>query len=104
MICPLPLLLAALSVLVLNVSAATAQSGQKCAPRPVVLKKLSETYGESRQSIGLSGGNQVVEMFASDSGSWTIVVTLPSGISCITAAGQSFENLAEILPPAGAPA
>jgi hypothetical protein len=76
-----------------------------CAPHAVVTERLAGQYGETRQSIGLSGDNQVVELFASTgSGTWTIVVSTPAGLSCILAAGQAFANLAEHLPPAGNPA
>lgn len=75
-----------------------------CAPRAKVLSKLHEEYGETRQSIGLGGESQVIEMFASTgTGTWTIVVTKLDGTSCIVAAGQAFENVAEALPAPGAP-
>ena len=74
---------------------AVAQSAQ-CAPREVVVERLNEAYGESRQSMGLAANNAVVEVFASDtSGSWTITVTGPNGVTCLIAAGQAFETLAE---------
>jgi len=68
----------------------------RCAERQVVVDRLTEIYGESRQSMGLGANNAVVEMFAStDTGTWTITVTMPSGRTCIVAAGRSFEALAE---------
>lgn len=79
---------------------ANAQS-RSCAPRPVVVERLSDTYGETRQSIGLATNNTVVEVFASsDSGSWTIMVTTPQGMTCLVAAGRSFETLSEDPTPA----
>lgn len=82
-----------------------AEGASKCAPRPTVLKRLADGYGETRQSIGLGGSSQVIEVFAAaETGSWTIIVTRPDGISCIVAAGMSFENLSEELPARGAPA
>ena len=82
-------------------SAAFAQ-GQNCAEREAVLSRLNERYGESRQSIGIAGQGCVVEVFASlETGSWTITVTMPNGITCLVASGQSFELLDEPLQPAG---
>lgn len=81
--------------------AATEVSAQNrnCAPRPVVLERLADRFGETRQSVGLGGQGQVVEVFASDAtGSWTITVTTPSGITCLVASGQSYESIAEALP------
>jgi len=81
---------------------AFADSAANCAPRDRVLERLASAYGETRQSIGLAANNGVVEVFASlESGSWTITVTMPSGVTCLVASGQAFETLAEGLPPPG---
>jgi len=75
--------------------------GQNCAPRKMVIERLADAFGETRQSVGLGGQGHVVEMFAStDTGTWTITVTLPSGLTCLIASGESYETLAEILPNA----
>jgi len=69
--------------------------GAQCADRALVIQRLQERYGESRQSIGLGQNNAVVETFAStETGTWTIIVTLPSGMSCLVASGESWEQLA----------
>lgn len=80
----------------------TAQAGPSCAPRDVVVERLATKYGESRQSIGLGANNAVMEVFASDtSGTWTIIVTTASGLTCLVASGLAFETLAEALPAKG---
>lgn len=85
--------------------AQTAQTAQNCAPRPMVLEQLASDFGETRRSIGLARQGQVVELFASaETGSWTITITLPNGLTCLVAAGQAFESLAETLPPSGSDA
>jgi hypothetical protein len=91
-----------LSVMMLVASQLAAEGNRNCAPRAMVLERLSGKYGETRQSIGLGTNNAVVEMFAStETGSWTIIVTKPDGMSCLVASGQSFETIAEALPPKG---
>ncbi len=87
----LTILTLGIGIIGLSVTAARPQSGN-CAPRPVVLKRLAEDFSEARQSIGLARDNKVVEVFAAESGSWTIIVTAPSGITCIVAAGEAFER------------
>ena len=73
-----------------------AQQRPSCAPRDTVVQSLLERYGETRQSIGLGSNNAMVEVFASgETGTWTITVTRPDGITCLVAAGQAFETLAE---------
>lgn len=88
-------------ILALAATQATAQT-RNCAPREVVVERLADGYGESRQSIGLGAQGAVVEVFASnDTGTWTITVTNPNGLTCLVASGQSYETLAEALPPKG---
>ncbi|WP_323776730.1 hypothetical protein [Leisingera sp.] len=95
---------AALAALALAAAPATAQS-RNCAPRDVVIKRLAEKYGESRQSIGVGQKGMVMETFASgETGSWTITVTTPNGMTCLVASGQSYEVLAEALPDTGSDA
>ncbi|RKE97813.1 hypothetical protein [Sulfitobacter guttiformis] len=82
-----------------------ARSQPNCGPRDAVLAQLAERYGETRRSIGIGSNNAVVETFASDeTGSWTILVTLPSGLTCLVASGQSFEHVVEALPSKGSDA
>lgn len=89
--------LASAAFLAASVLPASAQ--QNCAPRAQVSERLAERYGETRQSIGLGANNAVVEVWAStETGTWTITVTMPNGITCLVASGQAFENLNESLP------
>nr|WP_254684998.1 hypothetical protein [Tateyamaria omphalii] len=88
------------------VNAAQAQQqARNCGPRDIVVSRLAEGYGETRQSMGLGANNSVIEVFASDeSGTWTITVTTPNGVTCLVASGQAFEALAEALPAKGSDA
>ncbi len=68
-----------------------------CAPRHVVLEKLSDQYGESRQSIGIDARNVVLEVFASDkTGTWTIIMTASDGMTCVVGSGEAFESTKDI--------
>jgi hypothetical protein len=72
---------------------------RNCADHAQIVERLATSYGESRQSVGLSSDNAMVEIFASaETGSWTIVVTRPDGPSCLIAAGQSFQQVADAVP------
>ena len=89
----------------LILAAQAAQSAPQCAPRDAVLAQLNGKYGETRLGMGLAANNTVMELFASDaSGSWTITVTLPDGLTCLVASGQGYETIAEQLPARGDPA
>ena len=75
----------------LNACKANAQGQSNCVERTKVVETLQTKYGESRQSFGLSEDNRVVETYANtENGTWTIIITLPSGISCLLAAGNIF--------------
>lgn len=82
------------------VLAAQQVQARTCAPREDVVKRLAEAYGETRRGIGIARQGAVMEVYASDqTGSWTIMVTLPDGMTCLIATGQAYEQLAETLPP-----
>lgn len=73
--------------------------GRNCAPHEMVVERLASSYGESRQAIAMNPDTSVLEVFASaDTGTWTITVTKPEGLTCIVAAGQHYQTLAEALP------
>lgn len=87
---------------VLTAATAQAQQARNCGPRDLVITRLAEGFGETRQSMGLGANNAVIEVYASDeSGTWTILVTTPNGTACLVASGQAFEALAEALPAKG---
>lgn len=89
-------------ILALAAQSGLAQTARNCAPRDVVVERLASTYGESRQSVGLGANNSMVEVFAaSETGTWTITVTMATGLTCLVASGQNFETLAEALPARG---
>lgn len=90
--------------LVLPLGSGALAQAQNCASRDTVISRLADKYGESAQSIGMAANNQVVEMYASpETGTWTLTVTLPSGQTCILAAGQDFERLKGTTPAKGEP-
>ena len=95
-------LTAAAALYLAGTTQAAAQSQRNCGPRDAVVERLASGYGETRQSVGIGSNNAMVEVFASDeTGSWTILVTMPTGVSCLVASGQSFEEVAEALPAKG---
>jgi hypothetical protein len=80
----------------------------QCAPREQVVAGLATGFDEVRRGAGLTaapdGRAQVIEIFTSASGSWTIVVTRPDGQTCLVASGQAWEEITEELPAKGEPA
>lgn len=67
-----------------------------CARRSQMVEKLKERFGESRQSIGLTPGGQALEFFAHpEKGTWTILLTMPNGTSCMMASGHAYQAIKE---------
>ncbi len=65
---------------------ATAQMA--CGERTGVVAKLDSKYGETQRGRGLAGPGAIVELWAScQSGTWTILQTAPTGITCVLFSG-----------------
>jgi hypothetical protein len=72
---------------------AEAEPRRACADRTTVVQRLETRFGEVRQAMGLNRGNSVIEVYASaETGSWTILVTDPNGVSCLIASGELWES------------
>ena len=97
MMTKLTMLLATVAICLAGPAAASS-----CAARALVVDRLTNDFGETRQSMGLGAQGAVIEVFASEeTGTWTITVTTAAGLTCMVASGQAYEALAEALPAAG---
>lgn len=64
-----------------------------CGEREEVLTKLFRSYSEKPSAIGMSNNGGIVEILTSPQGeTWTIIVTMPNGVSCVIAAGENWET------------
>lgn len=86
------------------IPATQAMANPQCGPRDRVIAHLAEEFDETRRGIGLAANGTVMEIFAAQDGSWTVLVTTAEGMSCLLASGQGYEALTEELPARGAPA
>ena len=53
---------------------------------------LSDRYSEAPRALGLVEDRGLMEIYVSQSGTWTIVMTTAQGIACIIAAGDTWEE------------
>jgi hypothetical protein len=93
----------ALMTACLLLSAAPAAAQSVCAPREQIIKRLADTYGETRKGYGLQSAQLVVELYASDeTGTWTLIATRPDGVACAMAVGNAWRADEQALedPPA----
>ena len=67
----------------------------QCGLRGDIIDNLGRKFHETRRGIGLVSSQRLMELYASQEGSWTIVFTSPNGMSCIGAAGRHWH----MLPP-----
>lgn len=79
-------------------SPAAAQQQRVCGERSDVLNQLSAQYAETPTAMGLSSTGGMVEVLASPTGSsWTIIMTLPNGMSCLMAVGEHWEAVKPVV-------
>lgn len=64
-----------------------------CEPTSRMKEKLTRQLLSERQSMGLRGPEQVVEVWTDKSGDWTMVITYASGNSCIVAMGEAWTDV-----------
>lgn len=76
-----------------------AEAQQNCAPRDHVILRLANLYGETPRGMGLDGNHHLVEVYASEEhGTWSIVVTNPTGVSCLVGSGHGWEPVKAVAP------
>ena len=81
------------------VFAADAAAGQDACPaRETVSEYLASEFHEEPIAMGLANNGGVIELYTSlDRTTWTIMITMPDGRSCMLAAGQAWESLPTIV-------
>jgi len=72
---------------------AASQTQAVCGERSEFVFKLQNGYAEKPVSLGLSSNGSMIEVFASDNGTFSVLVTRPGGTSCIVAAGENWQNV-----------
>lgn len=71
---------------------AARSEGAYCGPRDRIVAVLHAKHGETRRALGLQRNAQVMETYANiETGSWTIIVAMPSGQACLVATGEAFQ-------------
>ena len=74
-------------------------SGPPCGERAKIIESLAKKYKEVRRGIGITNGNNFVEFFVSPSGTFSVLVTPPTGPTCMVESGEGWEEIA--IKPAG---
>lgn len=85
----------AIAGLVLGLMPSMAAAGQPtCGTRDSIVDQLKVKFKETHRASGLESDTKMIEIWTSEtSGSWTILVTQASGVSCIAAAGRNWLDM-----------
>lgn len=76
-----------------GLSFTAAAAPQICAPRATLVESLLVRYAEQPVSMGVDAHGAVIEVFSAPAGNWTILMTQPTGLSCLIASGKAWETL-----------
>ena len=68
-----------------------------CGERAALVRALKDKYQEVPVAMGLSQrSTEALEIFTSETGSWTVVMTMTDGRTCIMAAGHSWHDVPRV--------
>lgn len=68
-----------------------------CGKRGELIKVLEKRFQENRVAVGLSQkSSEAFEVFASSKGTWTVLMTTKTGLTCIMASGHSWKDVAAL--------
>ena len=77
-----------LTLVYVTTTDASAQAAA-CQSRDSLAKLLEERFAEQPAAVGLEASGRLIELFASaDNDSWTMVMTMAAGESCVIAVGK----------------
>lgn len=87
----------ALLASVVAAPAFASQHTPTCDKRPAVMSQLENKYSEKPVAIGVANNGGIVEVLTTKEGNtWTIVITLPNGMTCLVAAGEDWESFPQV--------
>ena len=86
-------LAAALAAISLVSIAGKAEAAPQCGNHDKIVNVLGNKFKETRRVMGVVNSKAVMEIFMSAQGTWTMVITDTSGISCITASGEEWQDV-----------
>ena len=73
-----------------------------CGKRADFLAQFAKLYDELPSAIGITDQGALLDLLVSASGTWTMMLTVPGGLTCIVATGQQWETLPAVAEEPGA--
>jgi hypothetical protein len=81
----------ALAVVAMAANISVAHAQPPCGDHRELVAHLAEKYRERQFAYGTVGNVAIMEVYVSEKGTWTVIMTDPGGKSCIIAAGDGWE-------------
>ena len=81
-----------LTAMMLGMTAGSA-SAMVCGEHQMLVTLLDQRYQERQRSLGMTSDGDLMEVYVSDSGSWTILARMPDGGACIVAKGEPWDRI-----------
>lgn len=75
--------------LALALMATPAAAAPPCGPHDAIIAGFAERYGETPRVAGLTADGKLLEILVSGAGTWTAILTTPTGLSCVVSVGQA---------------
>lgn len=91
-------LVAGAAALTVQLSAASVLAQMVCGNHADIEKRLETGYQETRTAIGLAANGGLIEIYTSEKGTFTVVLTRPNGLSCLMAVGDGWETVKPSTP------
>jgi hypothetical protein len=84
---------AVLAAVFLFSSSSVASAATACGSHDALTKSLTTKFKEARRIMGVVNAKAVMEIFMSPEGTWTVLVTDTTGIACVIASGQDWQEV-----------
>lgn len=78
---------------------ATNARAAECFPMADLFGALAVQYGEAPMDQGLTSDGNLMQLWAGESGSWTLVIVTPHGKACVIGTGGDFTDAREAAKP-----
>lgn len=65
----------------------------RCGSHKDVVAFLGTMYKETRIGMGLINAGQMMELYMSEEGSWTMLITRPDGVACFGPVGKNWMHI-----------
>ena len=95
------LTLIAIVAALVTFGAAPASAQSICGDRAKMVGYLGKEYRETLSGMGVASIGAVVELYTAKTGTWTMLITRPGGLTCMIGSGENWERQLEPAPVVG---